>query len=65
MFLMWSPAVATAIARQQTIDAVRESRRLRPARFTPEPDKDPRGRHKTRRRARAFWIVDLRNRLAH
>jgi hypothetical protein len=65
MWMMISPAVATSIARQQTIDDVKESSRLRAQRFAPEPDGDiaPRKRrHRVRRRPRAFWTsVDLRN----
>ena len=64
--MMWtiSPAAATSIARQQTIDEVRQSRRERAARFTPEPDDEPHGRHKAPRRTRALRSVALGKRLA-
>jgi hypothetical protein len=64
MFWMMSPAMAKAIAREQTVDAVRESRRRgRVARFTPEPDTDAKSRHKARRTSRALRSADLRKRV--
>ena len=65
--MLWtiSPAMATAIAREQTIDAVRERRRTRAVRISPEPDTDKAGRHRAPRRLRAFWGVHLHRRLAH
>ena len=65
--MMWmiSPAVAKTIARQQTIDEVRESRRGRATRFTPEPDSEPRRRHRVRRRSHALRSVGLRKHIAH
>ena len=65
--MMWmiSPAVAKSIAQQQTIDAVREGRRGRAARFTPEPDSEPRRRHRARKRSLAFGSVGLPKHIAH
>ena len=63
---MFSPAMATTIARQQTIDDVRESRRLKAARSNAQPATVPaKGRHRARRHTRAFWSVHLHSHHAH
>ena len=65
---MWSitmsPALATAIAQQQTLDAVHEAgraRRSRPA-VDAEPERVPATRRRTRR---LLWTRGLVGRAAH
>jgi hypothetical protein len=62
---MWttiSPAMAITIARQQTVDEVRESRRQKAARTAAQSaDVRAKGRHRARRHSRAFWSVHVRH----
>lgn len=66
MWMTISPAMATTIARQQALDEVRESRRLKAARSAarPAPETD-RPRHRARRHSRAFWSVHVRGHATH
>jgi hypothetical protein len=63
---MMSPAMAITVARQQTIDEVRQSRKLKVARIAARQATVPaRGRHRARRHTRAFWSVHLHSHHAH
>ncbi len=66
---MWttiSPAMATTIARQQTVDEIRQSRRLKAARISAKPASEAaKPKHRARRHRRAFWSVHLHGHAAH
>jgi hypothetical protein len=66
MWMTISPAMATTIARQQTIDEVQESRRLKAARTSAQPASETsKPKHRARRHRRAFWSVHLHGHAAH